>query len=56
VPTFEVTLEVEGVIYVTVEAEDEEAVVRRARFVASIGGGDPNLDFECVDVQAQVES
>lgn len=50
---YDVMLEAEGVVYVTVEAESEEEAVRKARHAALIGDVESALEYECVRVAPQ---
>jgi hypothetical protein len=47
---YEITLEVDGLIVVELEAETEEEAVRRARLLGEMGEGARQLDLTCVRV------
>lgn len=49
--TYRATVEVDGVVTVEVTETDEDAACRRARLMAELGEGIPNLTYEAVEVE-----
>jgi hypothetical protein len=49
--TYEVAVEVDGVVIVTLTETDEETACKRARLLAELGEGVPNLTYEAVSVK-----
>lgn len=50
---YDVTLEVDGVLRVSVEAESEDEAARKARHLAVVGSPEGTLEYECVKVTLQ---
>lgn len=50
-PVYDVTVEVDGVVYIAVEAENADDACRRARHLVERGEGVPHLDYEAVEAR-----